>query len=151
LPPSLATLAGRQALELSPGHFESDIGRLLGVINNTLASAATTRADREAEERARREAEHPARREAEERGRAEAEERARAGRGAGGRGRGGLVGRVRSGLVARRRRELVGRRRSRLVARQTNAPGASSSGALRYGPSVISLSSDTVGDGLLRL
>jgi TIR domain len=76
LPPSLAKLVRRQALELSPSHFESDTSRLLSVISSTLAGAAT-RARREAEEQARREAEEQARREAEERARREAEERAR--------------------------------------------------------------------------
>jgi tetratricopeptide (TPR) repeat protein len=37
LPPSLAKLARRQALELSPSRFESDTGRLLKVLERTLA------------------------------------------------------------------------------------------------------------------
>ena len=37
LPPSLATLVHRQALELSPSHFEFDSGRLLKVLDSTLA------------------------------------------------------------------------------------------------------------------
>jgi TIR domain len=40
LPPSLATLARRQALELSPSHFESDTSRLLKVLDSTLAPGA---------------------------------------------------------------------------------------------------------------
>jgi WD40 repeat protein len=68
LPPSLAKLADRQALELSPSHFESGTSQLLRVINSTLADAAT-RARREAEDQARRDAEEQARREADERAR----------------------------------------------------------------------------------
>lgn len=37
LPPSLAALVRRQALELSPSHFAFDIGRLLKVLDTTLA------------------------------------------------------------------------------------------------------------------
>ena len=37
LPPSLATLVHRQALELSPSRFEFDTGRLLKVLDSTLA------------------------------------------------------------------------------------------------------------------
>src|SRR6266581_54965 len=37
LPPSLAKLARRQALELSPSHFESDTSRLHKVLDTTLA------------------------------------------------------------------------------------------------------------------
>jgi len=37
LPPSLAKLVHRQGLELSPSHFESDTGRLLTVLDSTLA------------------------------------------------------------------------------------------------------------------
>jgi ABC-type amino acid transport substrate-binding protein len=40
LPPSLAKLVRRQALELSPNRFESDTGRLLKVLDKTLAEAA---------------------------------------------------------------------------------------------------------------
>ena len=76
LPPSLAKLARRQALELSPSHFEFDTSRLLSVINSSLAGAAT-RARHEAEEQARRDAEEQARGDAEERARRDAEERAR--------------------------------------------------------------------------
>ena len=39
LPPSLAKLARRQALELSPSHFDFDTGRLLEVLDKTLADA----------------------------------------------------------------------------------------------------------------
>jgi sugar lactone lactonase YvrE len=53
MPASLAGLARRQALQLSPNRFESDTGRLLGILNRTLARA---RARREAEEQAAREA-----------------------------------------------------------------------------------------------
>ena len=37
LPPSLASLARRQALELSPGRFEFDTSRILTVLDKTLA------------------------------------------------------------------------------------------------------------------
>ncbi|HEY8113163.1 MAG TPA: toll/interleukin-1 receptor domain-containing protein, partial [Actinomycetes bacterium] len=40
LPPSLAKLVRRQALELSPNRFETDTGRLLKVLDKTLAEAA---------------------------------------------------------------------------------------------------------------
>jgi ABC-type amino acid transport substrate-binding protein len=40
LPPSLAKLVRRQALELSPNRFEFDTGRLLKVVDKTLAEAA---------------------------------------------------------------------------------------------------------------
>jgi ABC-type amino acid transport substrate-binding protein len=40
LPPSLAKLVRRQALELSPNRFESDTSRLLKVLDKTLAEAA---------------------------------------------------------------------------------------------------------------
>jgi hypothetical protein len=83
LPPSLAKLVRRHALELSPSHFEFDTSRLLSVINSSLAGAATRARDeteeqarREAEEQARRGAEEQARRDAEEQGRRDAEERA---------------------------------------------------------------------------
>ena len=76
LPPSLAKLVRRHALELSPSHFEFDTSRLLSVINSSLAGAAT-RARHEAEEQARRDAEEQARGDAEERARRDAEERAR--------------------------------------------------------------------------
>jgi TIR domain/WD domain, G-beta repeat len=76
LPPSLAKLTDRHALELSPSHFESGTSQLLSVINSTLADAAT-RARREAEEQARRDAEERARREADEQARRDAEERPR--------------------------------------------------------------------------
>jgi WD40 repeat protein len=49
LPSGLAKLGQRHALELTPGHFESDTTRLLNVIDGTLA-AAPQRARREAEE-----------------------------------------------------------------------------------------------------
>ncbi len=76
LPPSLAKLVRRHALELSPSHFEFDTSRLLSVINSTLAGAAT-RARREAEEQARRDAQEQARRDAQEQARRDAEEQAR--------------------------------------------------------------------------
>jgi hypothetical protein len=43
LPPSLAKLARRQALELSPSRFESDTGRLLKVLERTLADVNARR------------------------------------------------------------------------------------------------------------
>jgi hypothetical protein len=73
LPPSLAKLVRRHALELSPCHFEFDTSRLLSVIISCLADAAT-RARDEAEEQARPEAEEQARRGAEERARRDARE-----------------------------------------------------------------------------
>src|SRR6516225_1540694 len=54
LPPSLAKLARRQALELSPNRFDTDTRRLLRVLDRTVA---------EAQEQARREAEEAAARE----------------------------------------------------------------------------------------
>ena len=39
LPPSLAPLVRRQALELSPSRFDSDIGRLLRALDKGLAEA----------------------------------------------------------------------------------------------------------------
>ncbi len=54
LPASLTGLVRRQALELSPARFDSDTGRLLKVLDDTLAEA-----------QARREAQAPAQREAE--------------------------------------------------------------------------------------
>jgi hypothetical protein len=39
LPPSLARLVRRQALELSPSRFDDDLGRLLRVLDSTLAEA----------------------------------------------------------------------------------------------------------------
>jgi hypothetical protein len=39
LPPSLAMLVRRQALELSPNRFDADLSRLLKVLNSTLAEA----------------------------------------------------------------------------------------------------------------
>jgi hypothetical protein len=39
LPPSLATLVRRQALELNPSRFNFDVGRLLGVLDSTLSEA----------------------------------------------------------------------------------------------------------------
>jgi TIR domain len=43
LPPSLAGLVRRQALELSPSRFEFDTGRLLKVLDDTLAEAQAQR------------------------------------------------------------------------------------------------------------
>ena len=54
LPPSLAGLVRRQALELSPARFDADTGRLLKVLDETLAQA---QAQREAQAQARPEAE----------------------------------------------------------------------------------------------
>jgi predicted secreted protein len=54
LPSSLAGLVRRQALELSPARFEADTGRLLRVLDETLAEA---QAQREAQAQAQREAE----------------------------------------------------------------------------------------------
>jgi hypothetical protein len=53
LPPSLARLVRRQALELSPARFEFDTGRLLKVLDDALAQA---QAQREAQAQAQREA-----------------------------------------------------------------------------------------------
>src|SRR6478672_8994925 len=61
LPPSLAKLVRRQALELSPSHFESDTSRLHKVLDRALAEQAR----RDAEAQARRDAEAQARRDAE--------------------------------------------------------------------------------------
>jgi|SRR5829696_653023 len=54
LPPSLAGLVRRQALELSPARFDSDSGRLLKVLDETLAQA---QAQRESQAQAQRKAE----------------------------------------------------------------------------------------------
>jgi TIR domain len=80
LPSSLAKLVRRQALELTPSRFDADIGKLLSVLDTTLAEEQArreqaARAAREAEEQARREAEARAAREAEEQALREAEER----------------------------------------------------------------------------
>ena len=64
LPASLAKLVRRQALELSPSRFDADTGKLLRVLDTTLA-----------EEQARREEAAKAAREAEEQTRRETEER----------------------------------------------------------------------------
>ena len=45
LPPSLAELVRRQALELSPARFDFDTGRLLKVLNTTLAEVRTAQED----------------------------------------------------------------------------------------------------------
>ena len=45
LPPSLAGLVRRQALELSPARFDFDTGRLLKVLNTTLAEVRTAQED----------------------------------------------------------------------------------------------------------
>jgi hypothetical protein len=44
-PPSLAGLVRRQALELSPARFDSDTGRLLKVLDDTLAEAQAQQAN----------------------------------------------------------------------------------------------------------
>jgi TIR domain len=75
LPPSLTKLVRRQALELSPNRFETDIQRLLRVLDRTIAEAQT-QARQQAEEKARRQAEEKARQQAEEKARREAEEAA---------------------------------------------------------------------------
>jgi hypothetical protein len=56
LPPSLGKLVGRQALQLSADRFEFDTGRLLRVLDKTVAEA---RATREAKERREYEANLP--------------------------------------------------------------------------------------------
>jgi hypothetical protein len=80
LPASLAKLVRRQALELSPSRFDVDIGKLLRVLDATLAEEQARReeaaqAAREAQEQARREAEARAAREAGEQAGREEEER----------------------------------------------------------------------------
>jgi hypothetical protein len=45
LPPSLARLVRRQALELNPARFDFDTGRLLKVLDKTLAEVRTTQQD----------------------------------------------------------------------------------------------------------
>ena len=45
LPPSLVSLGRRQALELSPSRFEYDTGRLLKVLDTTLAEVRTAQDD----------------------------------------------------------------------------------------------------------
>jgi hypothetical protein len=80
LPASLSKLVRRQALELSPSRFDADIGKLLRVLESTLAEEqarreAAAKAAREAEEQTRREAEARAAREAEEQARRGVEER----------------------------------------------------------------------------
>jgi hypothetical protein len=47
LPPSLAKLVRRQALELSPSRFDSDLSRLLRVLDSTLAEAQAPPAGQE--------------------------------------------------------------------------------------------------------
>jgi peptide/nickel transport system substrate-binding protein len=74
LPATLASLALRQALELSPNRFDSDTGRLLRVLEKTLEE---DQARREAEAKAQQEAEAQARREAEAKAQQEAEAQAR--------------------------------------------------------------------------
>ncbi len=69
LPPALAPLARRNAVEINPITF--DTKRLMATVHKTLEQAR-----REAEEQARREAEEQARREAEEQAQREAEEQA---------------------------------------------------------------------------
>ena len=56
LPPSLARLVRRQALDLSPNHFEADLSRLFKVLNSTLAETQGKAAS-EAEDWSRQETE----------------------------------------------------------------------------------------------
>jgi sugar lactone lactonase YvrE len=77
MPASLANLAWRQAMQLSPNRFEVDTERLMPVLDKTLAEAqakreAQAKAEREAAERAEREAQAKAEREAAERAEAQA-------------------------------------------------------------------------------
>jgi len=95
LPASLSKLTRRQALQLTPAWFEADIGRLLRVLDRTLAeqqaqrdakaqaqaqreAKAKSKQDAEAEAVAAREAEAVAAREAEAKARREAETRRKA-------------------------------------------------------------------------
>jgi hypothetical protein len=73
VPASLAKLMRRQALQLSPNRFEFDTGRLLRVIDKTLAEE---QAKREAAEQVKREAAEQAEREAAEQAKREAAEQA---------------------------------------------------------------------------
>jgi hypothetical protein len=75
LPPSLTKLVRRHALQLSPNRFETDIQRLLQVLDRTIAEAQK-QARQQADEKGRREADEKGRREADEKGRREAEEAA---------------------------------------------------------------------------
>jgi len=54
LPPSLAKLVRRHALELSPSRFDFDIGQLLSVLDRSLAERQAQRADLDASHRAAR-------------------------------------------------------------------------------------------------
>jgi hypothetical protein len=81
MPASLANLAWRQAMQLSPNRFEIDTERLMPVLDKTLAEAqakreAQAKAEREAAERAEREAQAKAEREAAERAEREAQAKA---------------------------------------------------------------------------
>ena len=81
LPASLSKLTRRQALQLTTARFEADIGRLLRVLDRTLAEQqaqrdAKARAQREAEAKSQREAEASAAREAEAKAAREAEAKA---------------------------------------------------------------------------
>jgi glycerophosphoryl diester phosphodiesterase len=81
LPASLSKLTRRQALQLTTARFEADIGRLLRVLDRTLAEQqaqrdAKDRAQREAEAKSQREAEASAAREAEAKAAREAEAKA---------------------------------------------------------------------------
>ena len=76
LPPSIAALAGRNALEITPTHFMNDVEHLIRNIER-IRREADEQAHREAEGQTRREAEEQARREAEDRRRREADEQAR--------------------------------------------------------------------------
>jgi TIR domain len=53
LPPSIASLARRQALELSPSRFHSDTDRLLEMLDKTLAEVHATRQPTASEQRER--------------------------------------------------------------------------------------------------
>jgi hypothetical protein len=81
LPASLSKLTRRQALQLTTARFEADIGRLLRVLDRTLAEQqaqrdAKARAQREAEAKSQQEAEASAGREAEAKAAREAEAKA---------------------------------------------------------------------------
>ncbi|HEV8163763.1 MAG TPA: TIR domain-containing protein, partial [Actinomycetota bacterium] len=81
LPASLSKLTRRQALQLTTARFEADIGRLLRVLDRTLAEQqaqrdAKARAQREAEAKSQQEAEAGAAREAEAKAAREAEAKA---------------------------------------------------------------------------
>ena len=72
LPASLSKLTRRQALQLTPARFEADIGRLLRVLDRTLAEQQTQR-DAKVKAQAQREVEAASQQEAEARAAREAE------------------------------------------------------------------------------